>query len=227
MRVSSAGSDYQSDPDPDPRGSDWVRRLRCCGDEREIASAELRELLVRVARPEARRRSDAFRVYGPEVDDLADQAATDALISILGKLDDFRGESKFTTWASKFVIFEVAGKVNRHFWRRGAIALDGEEWNQLPARFGMGPDHEAEWHDLIAALRTAVDRDLTDRQRTVFLAVVVRGVPLDALSAEMNTNRNAIYKVLFDARRKLREVLEDGGHIEIRAVSDRTTGQSQ
>lgn len=211
-------------PEGDPYRDDWVVRLSGHGPDREIATAQLRELLVRIARPEARRRGVAFKMFGSEVDDLADQAATDALLAILRKLDDFRGDSKFTTWAAKFVIFEVAGKINRHHWRRGETALPGWEWDRLPARFGMEPEDEAVWRDLMTAVRVAVENDLSDRQRAVFVAIVVRGMPLDALSAEMGTNRNALYKVLFDARHKLRVVLDAGGYLTTTPASDRTGG---
>ena len=81
------------------------------------------------------------------------------------------------------------------------------------ARFGFDPAQEAEWRDLLAALRRAVDEELTARQRRVFVAIVLNGIPLDALVIELATNRNAIYKTLFDARRKLRAALAANGYI--------------
>jgi len=173
----------------------------------------LHELLVRVARAEVARRGPRVRITGPELDDLACQAAADALMAITGKLGQFRGESRFTTWACKFAIFEVSAKIGRHFWRHPAVPLDAEDWDRLPDRFGLDPAQEAEWRDLAAALRRAVDEELTARQRQVFVAIVLNGVPLDALVLELGSNRNAIYKVLFDARRKLRSVLVADGYL--------------
>src|SRR5690242_21658855 len=170
-------------------------------------------MLVRIAQGEAARRGPRLRITGPELDDLAHQAAGDALIAITGKLGQFRGESRFTTWAYKFVIFEVSAKIGRHFWRHPDVRLDAEGWDRLPARFGFDPAQEAEWRDLLAALRRAVDEELTARQRRVFVAIVVNGVPLDALVLELGSSRNAIYKVLFDARRKLRAALAANGYI--------------
>jgi RNA polymerase sigma-70 factor (ECF subfamily) len=183
------------------------------GPAREAALARLHEMLVRIARGEVGRRAPRLQLTGPELDDLAYQAAADALIAITGKLGQFRGESRFTTWAYKFVIFEVSAKIGRHFWRHPDVRLDAEDWDRLPAHFGFDPVQEAEWRDLLAALRRAVDEELTARQRRVFVAIVLNGVPLDALVVELASNRNAIYKTLFDARRKLRAALAANGYI--------------
>lgn len=193
---------------------DWVTELGCAGTRRDSALSRLHALLVRIARSELRRRSGQLQVTGPELDDLAHQAAADALVAIVRKLDQFRGESRFTTWAYKFVILEVSTKVGRHYWRRPSTAMDAEDWDRLPDRFGLQPADEAEWRDLMSALHRAVDTELTDRQRRLFVAVVLNGVPLDALVAELGTNRNAIYKTLFEARRKLRAALAANGYLD-------------
>jgi RNA polymerase sigma-70 factor (ECF subfamily) len=181
-------------PGLDPDSEQWVRALAATGAEREAALAGLHELLVRVARGELRRR-------GPG-------------LGITRKLEQFRGESRFTTWACKFVIFEVSAKAGRHFWRNGAVSLDAADWDRLPDRLGAGPASEAERHDLVAAVRSAVDEELTARQREVFVALVLQGVPLEALAIQLGSNRNAIYKAMFDARRKLRAVLTARGYLD-------------
>jgi len=197
----------------DADSAQWLRVLAGTGPEREEALARLHGLLVRIARGEVARRGPRLRLTGPELDDLAYQAAADALVAITGKLGRFRGESRFTTWAYKFVIFEVSAKIGRHFWRRPGVPFDAEDWERLPDRFGLDPAHEAEWRDLLAALHRAVDEKLTPRQRRIFVAIVLNGVPLDTLVIEMASNRNAIYKTLFDARRKLRAALVANGYI--------------
>jgi RNA polymerase sigma-70 factor, ECF subfamily len=197
----------------DADSAEWLRELADSGPRREAALARLHEMLLRIARGEARRRGPRLRVTGPELDDLAHQAAADALIAITGKLGQFRGESRFTTWAYKFVIFEVSAKIGRHFWRRPSVPFDAEDWDRLPGRFGFDPAQEAEWRDLMAALRQAVDEVLTARQRRVFVALVLNGIPLDTLVIEMASNRNAIYKTMFDARRKLRAALVANGYL--------------
>ena len=197
----------------DAESAEWVGALAGVGRRREAALARLHELLVRIARGEAARRGPRLAITGPELDDLAFQAAADALVAITGKLGQFRGESRFTTWVYKFVIFEVSAKIGRHFWRHPAVRLDAEDWEQLPARFGADPAHQAEWGDLFAALRRAVDTELTSRQREVFVAIVLNDVPLDTLVMHLGSSRNAIYQVLFDARRKLRAALAANGYL--------------
>ena len=197
----------------DPESAEWLRALGDAGPQREAALTRLHELLVRIARGEVARHGLRLRITGPELEDLAYQAAADALLAITGKIGQFRGESRFTTWACKFVIFEVSAKIGRHFWRHPGVPLDAEDWDRLPGRFGFEPAQEAEWRDLLAALRRAVDTELTPRQRAVFVAIVLNDVPLDALVAELASSRNAIYKMLFDARRKLRSALAANGYL--------------
>jgi RNA polymerase sigma-70 factor (ECF subfamily) len=191
----------------DPESAEWLQILGGAGPRRDAALARLHAMLVRIAHGEVRRRSPRLRITGPELDDLAYQAAADALVAIIGKLGQFRGESRFTTWAYKFVMFEVSAKIGRHFWRHPAVPIDAEDWDRLPDRFGFDPAEETEWRDLLAALHRAVDEHLTARQRRVFVAIVLNQVPLDTLVLELASNRNAIYKTLFDARRKLRAAL--------------------
>lgn len=187
------------------------------GRKHEEACDRLHAVLLRIARSELRRRSSDMRITGPELDDLAHQAAADALLAITRKLADFRGESRFTTWAYRFVILEVSSKAARHFWRRPTQTLGAEDWDRLPDRLGLDPAHDSQWRELVRAFRQAVDEVLTEHQRQVFLAVVLDGVPLDALVMRWNTNRNAIYKTVFDARRKLRAHLVAHGHLEQKA----------
>lgn len=192
----------------------WVADLGATGPAAEAGQRRLHELLLRAARGEVNRRSAPLRVTGAELDDLAHQAAADAMVAILGKLATFRGESRFTTWAYKFVLFEVSTKIGRHFWQRPAVALAPEDWERLPARFGFGPAEQSESRELFDALQHAVEHELTARQRRIFVAIVLHGVPLDALVIELQTNRNAIYKTMFDARGKLRAALVAKGHLE-------------
>jgi RNA polymerase sigma-70 factor, ECF subfamily len=181
--------------------------------EAAVSGSQLHELLLPIARREVARRGPRLAITGPELDDLAYQAAADALLAITGKVGQFRGESRFTTWAYKFVIFEVSAKIGRHFWRHPAVPLGAEQWERLPARFGFDPAQQAEWGDLFAALRRAVDTELTPRQREIFVAIVLNDVPLDTLVIHLGSSRNAIYKMLFDARRKLRAALAANGYL--------------
>jgi RNA polymerase sigma-70 factor (ECF subfamily) len=198
----------------DRESAEWLQALGATGARRDAAVASLHALLLKVARAEINRRRARLQLFGPELDDLAHQAAADALVAITAKLDQFRGESRFTTWAYRFVVLEVSTKIGRHFWRHPRVAMDTEDWERLPDRFGLDPARESEWHDLIAAVRRAVDEDLTEHQRRIFVAIIMAGVPLDAVAIELGTNRNAIYKTMFDARRKIRARLAADGYVE-------------
>jgi RNA polymerase sigma-70 factor (ECF subfamily) len=192
--------------DFDADSATWVRSLTGPAEQREAGLARLHEMLLRIAHSELRRRSGQLRITGPELDDLAYQAAADAMLAIMAKIGQFRGESRFTTWAYKFVIFEVSAKVGRHFWANPPAPMDAGDWDRLPDRFGLDPAREA--------VRRAVDEQLTPRQRQVFIAIVLDGVPLDALAVRLGSTRNAIYKTMFDARRKLRAALAANGYLD-------------
>jgi RNA polymerase sigma-70 factor (ECF subfamily) len=197
----------------DPESAAWLRALTGTGRQRGAALERLHGMLVRIARAEVARRGPQLPVTGPEHEDLAYQAAADALMAITGKVGQFRGDSRFTTWACKFVMFEVSAKIGRHIWRHPDLRLEPEDWDRLPDRFGFEPAGQSEWRELFAALRHAVDNELTPRQREVFVAIVLDDVPLDALVHSLGSSRNALYKMLFDARRKLRASLVAGGYL--------------
>jgi RNA polymerase sigma-70 factor (ECF subfamily) len=197
----------------DAESARWLRELSGAGAEREAAVARLHAQLLRIARAEVRRRGAPLRISGPELDDIAYQAAADAVLAITAKITRFRGESRFITWAYKFAILEVSSKIGRHFWRNPPVPMQAEDWDRLPDRFGIDPAHASESREIVAVLRHAVDEELTARQRQVFVAIVLDGVPLDALVAQLGSTRNAIYKTLFDARRKLRAALVANGYL--------------
>jgi RNA polymerase sigma-70 factor (ECF subfamily) len=198
----------------------WMAALNDAGATRNAALACLHEMLLRVAIREAYRRGPMFRIGGPELNDVAYQAADDAMIALLGKLDSFRGESRFSTWAYRFVVLEVANKLGRHFWLSPSVYLDAEEWERLPARFGSDPLAQTQQHELIDAVNKAIEEALTDHQRKFFIAVVVNGVPMDAMVSQSGLKRGTIYKAVFDARRKIRAYLTTHGYLdgELRAV---------
>jgi RNA polymerase sigma-70 factor (ECF subfamily) len=196
---------------PVPVERNWVDALRAEGIEREDALAELHELLLRAARFELSRRQAALaHVRGEELDDLAVQAADDALVAVLAKLDTFRGASRFTTWAYKFALLEAGVRIRRRAWQGREVVLEPESW---PAFADERPSVERgrEGAELLAALQRAVREKLSDHQRRVFTALALNEVPIDVLSERMETTRGALYKTLHDARRKLRAHLSAEG----------------
>jgi RNA polymerase sigma-70 factor (ECF subfamily) len=142
-----------------------------------------------------------------ELEEIAHEAAGDALISVLAHLDDFRGESRFTTWAYKFAVLETAVKLRKRAWQGRELPLEPEAWN-LFSSVTVAPDAAVEQNELLSALQTAVADVLTPHQRQVLIAVVLNGVPIDVMADRLDTTRGALYKTLHDARRKLREQLE-------------------
>ena len=198
----------------DQESADWLCALQGSRESRESAIARLHALLVRVARGEGARRRGTLPSRGVEdVDDLCVQAANDALMAVLGKLDTYRGAARFTTWACKFVIFETSTRLRRHAWRQRRVELDDSIWDRLPDSTRPALQ-QLENDQLMAALHRAVDEQLTERQRLVFQSVTMDDVPIDVLAERLGTSRGAIYKILHDARAKLRRELTEAGHAE-------------
>src|SRR3954447_22761498 len=188
-----------------------VEDLRPGAPGREHAIARLHELLLRASRFElSRRRAALSHVRGEELEDLATQAADDALMAVLGKLDDSRGASRFTTWAYKFALLEAGVKLRRRAWQGREVVLGPECWPALPDPRSSAHE-QLERSELLTALRAAIDDTLTPHQRQVFVALALNEVPIDVLAERLDTNRGALYKTLHDARRKLRRELAGAG----------------
>jgi RNA polymerase sigma-70 factor, ECF subfamily len=198
----------------DPESRRWLERLRAGSRDRDAAIAELRELLLRAARFEVRRRCATLsQIRGGDQEDLAQQSAGDAMVAILSKLDGFRGESQFTTWAYKFALYEAAVKLRKLAWQGRELPLDVEDWPRVPDP-GPVPQGEVETNELIAAIRQEIESSLTQRQRVVLVALTLNEVPIDVLAERLDTTRGALYKVLHDARKRLRAALVRRGMIE-------------
>jgi RNA polymerase sigma-70 factor (ECF subfamily) len=191
----------------------WLEALRSEGAVRDQAISDLYALLLRAARFELRRRRAALsHVRGEELEDIATQAADDALLAVLSKLEDFRGASRFTTWAYKFALLEAGVKLRRRAWQGREVVLDPEAWPRFVDRAASAHDR-IEAGELMGALRKAIDDVLTPHQRTVFVALALSQVPIDVLAERMGTTRGALYKTLHDARGKLRAELSAAGYV--------------
>jgi RNA polymerase sigma-70 factor, ECF subfamily len=185
--------------------------LRSSGPAREEASARLRELLLRAARFEvSRRRGSLPHLSAGELDEIAVEAAAEAAVSVLRRLDDFRGESRFSTWAYKFALLETASRIRRRAWRDRELALDPDAWSALES-LGAGPDTSAEYSAFLEAIRDGIQHTLTPHQREVLVSATLDGIPIDVLAERLGSNRNALYKTIHDARRRLRAHLEATG----------------
>jgi len=189
----------------------WIDRLRPQSPQRDAAIVALHAHLLKAARHEvARRRASFPHLRGDDFDDLAQQSADDALVAVLGKLDDFRGDSRFTTWAYKFALFEAGTKLRRRAWQGREVPLRPESWS-LFAQAGATPHEDAETAELLIALQNAMRTQLSAHQREVLVAVTLNDVPIDVLAERLNTTRGALYKTIHDARHKLRRALAARG----------------
>lgn len=210
-----------SGPDLDPASQAWLEALHGEGPKKERATAELHDLLLRAARFEiSRRRGSLPHLRGDDFDDLAHQCASDALMAILRKLDEFRGESRFTTWAYKFALLEAAVTLRRRSWQGRELPLEPEQWTLLPGS-GSSPVHSAEQGELLGEIQKAITRELSEHQREVLLAIAVNGVPIDVMAERLNTTRGALYKTIHDARKRLRAHLERAGFTLAESEGDR------
>jgi RNA polymerase sigma-70 factor (ECF subfamily) len=195
----------------DSDSRNWLDSLTADGHVREDAIARLHDLLLRAAHFEVARRRAALPHWdGDDLDDLALQSADDALVAVLGKLGEFRGHSRFTTWAYKFALLEAAVKLRRRPWQGRELPLAPERWPQFTDA-DASPERDAEQTEVLDAVRRAIDEELTDHQREVLVAVALNGVPIDVLAERLGTTRGALYKTIHDARRKLRRRLEAEG----------------
>jgi RNA polymerase sigma-70 factor (ECF subfamily) len=198
-----------------PRATDdLLVRLRRTGPSRDRAIAELHALLLRAARFElGRRRAALSHVRGEELDDLAVQAADDALVAVLAKLDDYRGASRFTTWAYKFALLEAGVKVRRRTWQGREVVLASEAWDGFTDQ-QVSAQRRLELGETLGELAAAIDQTLTPHQRDVFVALALNEVPIDVLAERLGTSRGSLYKTLHDARAKLRRALVRDGYLK-------------
>ena len=225
-RVDTVGSVEQTSrltiapsPQLDPDSRRWLDTLRAAdAATRDEAVAELHALLLRAARFELSRRRPALsHLRGDDLDDVATQAADDALVSVLRRLDDFRGASRFATWAYKFALLEASVKLRKRAWQDREVPLEPEDWSVFSSA-SLQPEAEAEQRELVEAVRAGIDDLLTPHQRAVLVSLAVNGVPIDVVADRLGTSRGALYKTLHDARRKLRAHLAERGlaHLEER-----------
>lgn len=204
-RPSGAGSPRRDGMDEPSRA--WVAALRGGGSERDAALRQLHDLLLGAARHEVARRGVTFpHLRGGDLEDIAMQAADDATMGVLRRLDDFRGESRFTTWAYKFALLEAAVAVRRRAWQGREVPLEPEGWSAIAAD-ARAPHEVAEGRQLWDEIDEGIREALTPHQRQVLVALAINGVPIDVLAERLGTTRGALYKTLHDARRKLRDRL--------------------
>jgi RNA polymerase sigma-70 factor (ECF subfamily) len=204
-----------TDTDADP--DDWVLALSLEGPGQDRALGRLHALLLRASRHQVlRMRAQLGTAGAVQLEELANQAADEAMVALLAKLHTFQGRSRFTTWAYKFAILQAATEVRSQAWRSRQVPLDDGD---VTVDLGPSVEQYAEAADLGRAARRAIDEALTPHQRRIMLALLVDEVPIDVLAERLGTTRNALYKTLHDARVRTRAHLAAAGHLA--AVADR------
>ena len=189
----------------DRTNEQWLADLR--GSDPDEALADLYDLLVRGL-------GAGLGSYGGGAGANAGDFAQEALIRITGNLGSFRGESRFTTWAQKIATNVALTELRRRRWRDVSLQelLDRREAaDREPADTQISPEQQALQNTVLRELRRVVDEELTDRQREAVVAVLLEGMPISEVARRMNTNQNALYKLLHDARRKLKRRMEAAG----------------
>lgn len=208
-------------PSLDAESRAWLGDLRADGPRRDDAVARLHALLLRAARFETGRRRATHPHLRGDLDDVAQEAADDALLAVLARLDDFRGLSRFTTWAYKFALYQASVTVRRRAWQGREVPVEDDAWTRLTDA-AAEPGEVAEQAELLRAIRDGIAEALTPHQRTVLVALALNEVPIDVLAEREQTTRGALYKTLHDARRKLRRHLEESGHATLGGTEEVT-----
>jgi RNA polymerase sigma-70 factor (ECF subfamily) len=190
---------------------DWVARLTAPGPARDQAIGRLRDLMVRAARRQLGRMQEAGRLGPARCEEIVQASADEATVAVLARLSSFEGRSRFTTWAYKFAILQVAVEARRVAWRPHEVDLHSvpEPVSDMP-----DPHDHAEAGALVEAIRRGIEQTLTPHQRRVVVAVLLDGMPIDVLADRLGTTRNTLYKTIYDARKLLREDLVAQGLLD-------------
>ena len=202
---SAPGGSRESLPD-----EEWIARLTLPGPVREQTIARLHDLMLRAASHQVSRMPDAAGLGTARRAEIVHAAADEATVSVLARLHTFEGRSRFTTWAYKFGILHAGVEVRRTAWRGREIDLGSIP---EPMAAGTTPENHVEVRDLGEAVWRGIEFALTPHQRRVAVALLVDEVPIDVLADRLSTTRNALYKTLHEARKRLRAFLADEGHL--------------
>jgi len=194
---------------PTRTNEQWLSDLQQDGDSREAALGDLRAVIMN-GLPYALSRW--VSPSEPRFEFLVEEVAQETLLRILDRLHTFEGRSQFTTWAHKIAIRIALSELRRKRWRDSSLdeLADNEEApapESLMEDFSAGPETSVERADMLARVRRVIAEELTDRQREALLLLSVQGMPMDEAARKLKTNRNALYKLLHDARLRLKRRL--------------------
>ena len=205
------GYNYRTMPERD--NQTWIHDLQTIGPGREAALGDLHATLLRLL-PRALTRW--LSPADPALETLAEDVAQETLLRVLDKLDTFEGRSQFTTWVYKIAVRIALTELRRERWKDFSLDEIAENAGQEAEPAFMhtgepGPESAAEQRDTLQHLQRILSEELTAKQRQALMAVGMQGVPLEEVARRMGTNRNALYKLLHDARLRLKHRLEQEG----------------
>ncbi len=197
----------------------WISDLTADPATRDLAIEDLRQRLQRgIYYYLSRERSDLSDLASEEISQMAEDFAQDATLRILSNLESFRGDSRFTTWATKVAVRVAISEMRRARYKDFSLDaltdsgdIKPDTSNSLTSTPIERPESAMEKQDVLQKINRAFEEALTKRQRVALEAVVLEGVPMEVVADRMGTNRNALYKLIHDARRKLRTHLEGQG----------------
>ena len=203
----------------DRGNAEWIASLRATGEAAQAqALADLRLRLQRgIYFYLSQDRSDLRGLSAQELVQMSEDLAQDATLRVMDNLDNFRGESRFTTWANKIAIRLAISDLRRARYKDFSLDELTAEGELLPVSSHLvtasspTPEKVAERDDVMEKIELALREALTERQYQALVAIALKGIPMDVLAERMGTNRNALYKLIHDARRKLKSHLEAQG----------------
>lgn len=217
----------------EPRdNSEWLDALRSSGSSQASALSDLREILLSGLK---RGLSKWLEPYSPELEALAEDTVQQALIRILDHLDTFEGRSRFTTWAYKVAINLALTDLRRKQWQDFSLEELLEPKSEDQAGRSLvdeesGPEATVEQRELMARIGAILEDELSPRQYSLMRAVALEGIPMEAIAQKMGVKRNALYKMMHDARLKLkRRMALEGLDVEnvIATFEESNTSQGQ
>lgn len=197
----------------DRTNQEWLSALRVPGPDQEEALSDLR-LIIMKGLPYAL--SKWMTLGDPKFDPLVEEVTQDTLLRVLDKIDTFEGRSKFTTWVHKIAIRLALTELRRRRWKNVSLEslVEGEDKVIVPQLLedpSPNPQLTTEQGDLLFRVQRIIAEELTEKQRTAMVAALIKGMPLEEVARRMDTNRNALYKLMHDARLRLRDRLKDEG----------------
>jgi RNA polymerase sigma-70 factor (ECF subfamily) len=198
----------------DRTNAEWLHDLKPAGPQKEAALEDLRAVILK-SLPYAL--SNYLSPANPLFNPLIEEVAQETLLRTMEHLDSFEGRSRFTTWVQKIAVRIALTELRRRRWRDfslDSMVAENEEGLSFPSLLvdaSPDPDARTEQSDMLQQVGRIIDEELTDKQRQAMVAVTIRGVPMEEVARRMDMKRNALYKLLHDARLRLKRRLETEG----------------